>query len=78
MKFRRCIKDSHFRLGISVGNSQRESMNQGSSTFLPFLLEQYKNTALLLYYSERDGEKIEEPQSMDSLWLVPELPPLAI
>ena len=34
--------------------------------------------ALFLYCSERDGEKVEEPRSMDSRRLAPELPPLAI
>ena len=64
--------------GISLGDSQHVFMYSGSSTFLPSLSEHYKNTALLLYYSERDGEKVEEPRSMDSRRLAPELPPLAI
>ena len=43
-----------------MGDSQRVFMDSGSVTFLPSLSEHYKNTALLLYYSERDGEKVEE------------------
>ena len=33
---------------------------------------------LFLYCSERDGEKAEEPRSMDSRLLAPVLPPLAM
>ena len=73
---------NRFAIGKTFEKTGMETLEKSEDLPVPRAPYEFGHPApaagLFLYCSERDGEKAEEPRSMDSRLLAPVLPPLAM